>query len=352
MENRFKNNKWYQRYSKIIILSLFVIFFIATSIFIIYKGLDIVKTKTVVYVNNSDIDYFVYLKDNNYFSTPYLEKNEKYIASLIDKINIKFNYVLSGEEAMNGNYSYKIVSTVVVKEQNKDSVLWQNDYNLTETKDTNFTNQKTISVKDEIDIDYDYYNEIVNQFKKDYGVAIDADLIVKLVVVTDVDYGADSFVIKQEPLVDIPLSEKTIEIDISTSTNDVNTKEVTYTKYPTLNYFLIVIGIIFLIIYLLLGIKVIMKIIKAIKNSNKYDAYIRKIFGNYDQIIVDTDKLPNLEDIDVMEVKKFEDLVDAQNEVHKPIIFNELKKGKLAVFVLVDDKHAFSYTVKVEDFKK
>lgn len=128
MENRFKKNKWYQRYSKIIFLSLFVMFFIATSIFIIYKGLDIVKTRDIVYVNNSDIDYSVYLKDNNYFNTPYLGKNEKYIASLIDKINIKFNYTLNAEEAMKGKYSYNIISTVVVKEQNKDAALYSPNF--------------------------------------------------------------------------------------------------------------------------------------------------------------------------------------------------------------------------------
>ena len=46
----------------------------------------------VNYVENSSIDYKVYLKKNNYFDTPFLEKNKVYITSLIDYIDIDFSY--------------------------------------------------------------------------------------------------------------------------------------------------------------------------------------------------------------------------------------------------------------------
>lgn len=353
MNNRFQKNKWYQRYSKLIILSLFVIFFTATSTFIIYKGINIVKEREITYINSSNIDYYVYLKENNYFNTPFLGKDEKYIASLIDNIQIKYHYSLKSDEDMTGKYNYQLVANLVVKESGKDTILWQNEEDLTESKELKFDSQKEINVNDEITINYDKYNDIVNQFKKDYGVSIDAEVIVKMIINTSLDYGANETTVNNyEPYVKIPLSEKTIEINISKSKDESFVKNVKYTKYPTLNYFLIVIGIIFLCIYLFLGVKVILRIVKAIKNSNKYEAYIRKIFGNYDQIIVNTDKLPDLEGIDIMEVDNFEDLVDAQNEIHKPIIFNEIKYGKLAAFILIDGKHAFNYTVRLEDVRK
>lgn len=317
-----------------------------------YKGLDIIKTKEVMYINNSDIDYYVYLKENNYFNTPYLNKGEKYIASLIDKVNIKYNYNLTTDDTMTGNYTYSIIATLVVTEKGKDSVLWKNDYVITDKKALEFKNQKTIEINEETNIDYNYYNDIVSQFKKDYGVAIDANLLVKLAVETNINYEKDSFSIKQEPLVNIPLSEQTLEIDFSVVEDDVNSKTVTYTKYPILNYFLIIAGIIFLVIYLILGIKVLIKMIRVIKKRDKYDLYLRKIFGDYDQIVVSSSKLPNLDNIDILDVSSFEELVDAQNEIHKPIIFNEIKKGKEAVFILVDDTHAYCYTVLSSDFTK
>lgn len=345
MNNRFKQDNFFSKNYKLFLLAIYVIIFVALSCFIIYKGVDIIKTKDEVYTNNSYIDYYVFLKENNYFETPYLNKGEKYIASLIDTIKIKYNYNLSAEDAMNGDYTYNLVATLIVTEKDKDDILWQTDYDLSNKQKISFENQKSIEVNDEVNINYDYYNNIVASFKKDYGVAIDANLLVKLVVNTNINYENDSFTITQEPLVNIPLSEQTLEIDFTVADNDVNTNTVTYVKNPTLHYALMGIGVIFLIIYLILGIKVLIMLIKSIKNQDKYELYLRKIFSNYDQIIINVSKLPDLKSIDILDVSNFEELVDAQNEIHKPIIFNEIEKGKKAVFLLLDDKRGFRFTV-------
>lgn len=352
MKNRFQKNNWYSKNLKLIILIIYVIIFVSISCFIIYKGSRIIKTKEEVYVNNSNIDYFVYLKENDYFDVPYLNKGEKYIASLIDRVNIKYNYNLTSYDVMSGQYTYNLIATLVVTEKDKDDVLWQNNYNLSNKQTVSFENQKSIEINDEVNINYDYYNDVVAAFKKDYGVAIDANLLVKLVVDTNVKYENDSFTITQEPFVNIPLSEQTLEIDFSVADNDVNTKTVTYIKNPKLHYTLVALGIAFLIVYLVLGIKVLISIIKSIMNQDKYDLYLRKIFSNYDQIIINVSKLPDLKNVDVLDVASFEELVDAQNEIHKPIIFNEIKKGKKAVFVLLDDKRGYRHTVLSSDYTK
>lgn len=352
MDNRFKKNNWVLRNYRSILLFLYALVFLMLSIFIIYKGLDVVKTKDITYINNSDIDYQVYLKENDYFDEPYLNKGEKYIASLIDRIHIIYNYNLTSYEEMSGEYTYHLVATILVKEKDKDSILWENDYDLSNKQSVSFNKQTVIAVSDEVDISYDYYNDIVNSFKKDYGVPVDANLMVKLVVETNAKDDGKDFTITQEPFVSIPLSEQTLEIDFSVVENDINTDTITYTKYPWLNHILLVIGIIFVIIYLFIGFVGLFRMIRSIKKRNKYDVFLRKIFSNYDQIIIDTDKIPDLDNIDILEVSSFEELVDAQNEIHKPIIFNEVKKGHEAVFVLMDSNHAYRYTVLVEDLVK
>ena len=351
MDNRFKKNNIFQRYYKYIILSIFVIIFVAISIFIIYKGLDIVKSREITYSNSSDIDYSVYLKDNDYFEDPYLQKGEKYISSLIDKIDISYNYALNSEESISGKYTYNIVASLIVKEQNKDDILWKKDFDLTNKSSVNFENQKTIGVSDEININYDYYNEMASSFKKDYGVLTDSFLYVKLVVNVDANLYDSGYDVDESCYVIIPLGEKTIEIEEKNVDTGINSKTINYTKYPTLNYVLMGLGVIFLLIYLYLGITVIIRFVKAIRNRSRYDAFIRKIFSNYDQIVISVDKIPDLTNIDVMEVSSFDDMIDAQVEVHKPIMFNEVKKKKLAIFILVDGNHAYCYKVRAEEFK-
>ena len=93
-------------------------------------------------------------------------------------------------------------------------------------------------------------------------------------------------------------------------------------------------------------------LINSIKNQNKYEVRLRKIFSDYDQIITSVTKLPDLKKIDVLNVLSFEELVDAQNELHKPIIFIEVKKGKEAVFLIIDDKHGYRYKILAGDNAK
>ncbi len=48
------------------------------------------KVQTVSYNENSNIDYCVFLKDNEFFNSDYLVDDKGYIASLIDYIQAKF----------------------------------------------------------------------------------------------------------------------------------------------------------------------------------------------------------------------------------------------------------------------
>lgn len=352
MDDRFKNENFFKRNIKFILLVFYVIFFIGLSLFIIYMGLNVVKTKEISYVNNSNIDYVVYLKKNNYFSVPYLGKGEKYITSLIDKIHVKYNYTFNSEDVMNGKYTYKLISTLVLTEQGKDDILWQKDFDLSNAETLNFDNSMTFGIEKEVDINYDYYNDLVTSFKKDYGVFVDANLIVKLQIDTELDYYGNNFFVQSVPSINIPLIEKTIEIDIKTIDNDVKTETLKYTKNPKLNYALSIVGTFFLVIYLVVGVVIFFEIVKSIRNRDKYEVYLRKIFGDYDQIIVNSEKLPNLNKNDVLDVSSFEELVDVQNEMHKPIIFNENRRSKIATFVLVDENRAFRYVVKSREMNK
>ena len=43
------------------------------------------KKYYIEYTEGGSIDYDVYLKENEFYDSPYLEKNQSYVASLIDK---------------------------------------------------------------------------------------------------------------------------------------------------------------------------------------------------------------------------------------------------------------------------
>jgi len=70
---------------------LIALFFIVTSMLILQTTKEN-ETIDLIYTENSELNYKVYLKENDFFNVRYLEKDNQYIASLIDYIEADFKY--------------------------------------------------------------------------------------------------------------------------------------------------------------------------------------------------------------------------------------------------------------------
>ena len=66
-----------------------------------------------------------------------------------------------------------------------------------------------------------------------------------------------------------------------------------------------------------------------------FNSKIKRILNTYESILVGINKLPDLEGKDIIEINKFEDLINSQGETKKPIFYivNEMT----AAFVLIDN---------------
>ena len=94
------------------------------------------------YAETGNIDYKIYLKDNNYYDTSYLEKGMQYVASLIKTINVKFDYQIHSEEELDAETKYKVVSELQITERDTPSkVLY--------TKTNDLISEKTLTVTDD-----------------------------------------------------------------------------------------------------------------------------------------------------------------------------------------------------------
>ena len=62
------------------------------------------------YIEKSNIDYKVYLKENNFYENEYLEKDKVYVASLIDKILIDFKYDFDIEKENDLAFKYDVIA--------------------------------------------------------------------------------------------------------------------------------------------------------------------------------------------------------------------------------------------------
>lgn len=87
-----------------------------------------------------------------------------------------------------------------------------------------------------------------------------------------------------------------------------------------------------------------------LKNSNPtraYESKINDILNTYDSVLVKSNSVPNIDDRNVVMVLSFEDLIDAQMEIRKPICY--LKQTESCSFALLDEKEAYIYIEKLND---
>lgn len=99
-----------------------------------------------------------------------------------------------------------------------------------------------------------------------------------------------------------------------------------------------VVSIIFLIVY--------------VRNTRSeetiYKSNLRKILKNYDAILVQSYNFPKLGGKNIIRITNFEDLIDAQQELRKPIYYM-IEGEDSCSFVLLDNSEACIYILKQND---
>lgn len=345
---------------KVYLLSFFAIFVLIIGVFLIVNSLNIKSSKKVTlltYNEKSNIDYNVYLKKNNYFKDTFLGKNKQYIASIIDYVDVFFNYSFSSTENIDAKFNYKVVATLSAKHRvdaNSVKEVWSNEYVLLEDKVKELKDSNIFEIKENVKINYQDYNNIINDFKKDHMLAVTSDLNVKLLVEVDGKYIPADQVFKSSSKsnLTIPLSEQTINIKMDYK--DVNSsKIITNQKVKKFNNrIFFVIGILLTCISLALLLFQGLKILKESKKQTKYIKDLKKILYDYADIIIEVNEPPVLPTKKVSEVISFSELVNAQVEVKSPIIFAEVKENEEGLFVVNSGDYCYYYRLKTDEGNK
>ena len=303
------------------------------------------------YSENSEIDYKVLLKDNDFFQDKYREQDKSYIASLIDTISSNFKYRITFSDSINYNYSYKIIADIDVEDKKNNS----NIYHFSEDLATkNLTkNDKDLYIDENVDINYDHYNNIISKFKEMYQLDnIDSSLSISLIVsIRDIDRSKTTdFIERKVSVLKVPLTKNTVSVNIKNDTID-KTNKIELVKEDTYHWAL-VIGIsyfiisILYVIYLSLYMKktrtaqmIYEKEIKSIMNN--YDSYIQKISGSYD---IGTSQ--------VIKIETFTDMLEIRDTLKQPILMLENKEKNGSFFIIpATNSIIYTYALRVVDIK-
>lgn len=337
---------------------IFVYIFISIVIFItsflmFKKSMSNYSQDVVNYIENSSIDYKVYLKKNNYFDTPFLEKNKVYITSLIDYIDIDFSYNLKFDSKRSGRYVYYIKGIMSANVSNTDKDYWQKNYNILKLTEETYDNVDNINLNKNIKIDYVKYNKLLLKFKEEFKLTMDGSFKAVLCIDNYIKSSDGSELLKTTVTdLEIPLTKATIEVPIKV--NEINNSSKLYGDLvynnSTFNNILKISSIILFVLGLLLISYSVFKLVRSFEKLSSYNKELKKILKTYDGIIVNVKSAPNYSLTNVINVNSFSELLDAHSEIRQPITFFE--KDKKAIFTLINNNVMWKYVLKDLKYEK
>jgi len=346
------NNIKHDYIISIILSSLIAAMLLFIASILLSSSHSIVKLDTISYQETSNVDYKVYLKENEFFTEEYLGKNMTYVANLIKNIDVNFNYRFDIDRKSNLDIEYKIVGKLSITSNKDNSIFFEKEYTLLEpVKDTLSDNSYVLNKN--IVIDYDYYNGLANRFKYNYGLDSNSKLTVYLEVIEKSNDNSEYELSNTGVLsLNIPLTEKAVNVNLDYM--DVNKKKKVSIEEETDIYKRrrFIISLVFLGVVGIIILNIIRLFIKLAGTKSKYDVYINKLLREYDRFIVNTSTSPNTKNLNVIVIDTFNELLDARDNTKGAIKYYVVEKHKKSIFYFTDHGDIYMLTIDAKEFDK
>lgn len=335
---------------RILAIILLIICFVFSAVLLI-KPLFASKNKNqdikYLYKISNDLNYKVNIFENSFIEQDFMGMDEMYISNLIKNIEVTFNYNFAGPTNQDIVYNYAINAMVVgqYKDLTSDdqSDVWTKKYVLLAPQTEIVPHQAQNNIRKSITIDYNQYNDEAFNFRKELNLPITSFLRVEFVVNTVIK---DLEINKMSTMsINIPLQEQAFKIDKNYEKTESDVVFNIDTEEKANNLVTEIVGAILLALTVLVF-GLIYKYIFNIKVKTAYEIFRDKVLKEYGDIIIEISKPVSRNNMDVIFVKNFNELIDLEVELHIPIMFYETKKHDEGYFTITSNKTLYLYIEK------
>lgn len=353
-DNEIKKNNHHFYFSfagRIIFNTVLFFVFLGLGIYFVTKSFYLKDKEVITYREKSHVDYSVCLYDNQFYEEKCLKKDMKYVASLIDKVNLKFNYDFDIDAKEDIDFSYDIVAKLVISDKGGEKSFFEKSYDLLSNQKSNMRNSKTNSISENISIDYSYYNNLANNFRLSYGVDAESKLMVYMTV-NKKNSSDDDLKLNGESVmyISIPLSQKAIDIELNYKDIDATNSLISEKNVILTNKFCIVLAFVSFFLAIVMMLKTLRKFPSYYAN-NVYDKHIGKILKEYDRLIAEASTMVSFDGKEVIKIKKFTELLDIHDNLGLPIMHYTVTKHVKSYFYIVHENVIYLHTVKAVDLE-
>lgn len=338
------------RDKKIKALCTFVVILLLIGIAILSIYFYLGKPKVINLKEKSNVDYKVYLKDNEFYDEKYIEKDNQYISELIDKIMTNYKYNLDIPDNTSYEYSYKIVAKITVKEPANDNTLYTFEEELF-TKDKQ-NSEGNLEIEQDVEVNYPKYNDLINRFKTVYDLAnvksnIELNMFVNINNIEKID---KDIVDKKVSSLTIPLGENTISIDKNKAFNKSIITIVANKNNNALLY--LIISIVIFAICIILIISIYIYSVETRTAEMIYEKEIKNIINNYDSYIQRINNSYEIGTSQVLKIESFNDILEIRDTLKQPILMleNDNKDGTFFI-IPATNNIIYTYALRVVDIK-
>ena len=348
------NSKKYVSFNTRFTISL-VIFFVllVSSIALILMSISKINDQTVDYKESSRVDYSVLLKDDTQYDKKYFKDNNRpkiYISSLIKNIDTTFDYYFDVNENSKVEFDYNITGKLVILNADSTKVFYDDEIELVSNKKVLLNNEKKISIHENINLDYDYYNNIANTFRQNYGLNTTSYLEVVLNVKgknLDDKFNLNDTYTRS---IKIPLAQQEVDIQVASDNSTTVHKLTVKNKLRVSNRLCIAVGIIALLIAIICLIKIVNMLLKVYTTKlSNYDRFIKKTLKEYDRLIVNTTTAPDITNFKIVRINSFAELLDVHDNLNLPIRYYVITEHQKSIFYVTHNNEVYVYIVKAVD---
>jgi len=343
-----------KRKNKIILqlIALSLVTIIMFGAFFVYHRMN--QTYYIHYTETGEVDYKVYLKENDFFEEEWLGAENAYIASLIKNVVADFGYSLNMDTTNVGfDYSYGIEAQLVINDNDSGEALFNPIYEIQPVKFGTVDRGQTLVIEDQVEIDYVKYNDLANRFIEVYQLkSVTSTLAVRMKV--DVISRCAEFEKNNQNSyyvsLNIPLTNDTLNIEMSSSIPEEESKVLACSGAIDQKIFLGIGAVAAVIDAVLLGIFLVFIHVTRnddINYTNKvkrlvsaYRSYIQQLEGDFDD-----------SNYQVLYIKSFNEMLGIRDTIQSPILMSENEDKTCTRFIITTNtKIIYVFEIKVDNY--
>ena len=306
------------------------------------------------YRESGSIDYTVFLKENEFYEKDYLDKNQSYVASLIDNIIADFRYEIDMDtDDVNYRYSYTINSKLEIMDKNAKTAIFDPEYELVSVKNKSQSSSDKLRINEIVVINYDEYNDLANRFIETYELTNTTSNIIvtmEVDVLSDCDAFSGSAVDTYRSELRIPLTTKTVNVEMTSAVPDAELNMIACTRGIGSEAFkttAIVLGVIDAMVIALLFAFIYLTRTPDIT----YAARLKKIVSQYKSYIQKINNLFEIHAYQLVMVDTFEEMLEIRDTIQAPVLMYENEDKTCTKFMIpTDSKLLYVYQLEVEGY--